>query len=68
MNEVKEPEISTICFSIENQITKIEEEHYIVCSHKNSNKDLCLSLSYQIWMLKVQRKSLCENNFTIIKK
>lgn len=68
MNETKEPDISNICFSIENQINKIEEKHYILCSHKSSDKELCLSLSYQIWMLKVQRKSLCENNFTIIKK
>jgi hypothetical protein len=68
MNEVKEPEISNICFSIENQISKIEETHYILCSHKRSDKELCLNLSYQLWMLKVQKSSLCENNFTVIKK
>jgi hypothetical protein len=68
MNETKELEISNICLSINYQISKIEEKHYIICSHKNSNKDICLNLSYQLWMLKVQKTSLCENNFTVIKK
>ena len=68
MNESKEVDFLNICLSIQNQINKIEEEHYIICSHKNSNKDICLNLSYQLWMLKVQKTSLCENNFTVIKK
>jgi hypothetical protein len=68
MIELKEPDISSIYLSIQYQISKIEEIHYIHCSHKSSDKELCLSLSYQLWMLKVQKSSLCENNFTVIKK
>ena len=68
MNEVKEPDTLYICFSIENQISKIEETHYILCSHKSSDTTICLTLSYQLWMLKVQKSNLCENNFTVIKK
>ena len=68
MNETKETDFSNICLSIQKEINKLEEDRYIICSHKNSNKEFCLSLSYQLWMLKVQKTSLCENNFTVIKK
>jgi hypothetical protein len=68
MIELKEPDISSIYLSIQNQINKIEETHYIMCSHKNSDKTVCLNLSYQLWMLKVQKTRLYENNFTVIKK
>ena len=40
------------------EIKEIEIERYNRCSHPNSDKYICLNLSYQLWQLKVMVKNL----------
>ncbi len=39
------------------KINEIETERYNRCSHPNSDKIICLNLSYELWQLKVKLKN-----------
>jgi hypothetical protein len=40
------------------EIQKVETERYNRCSHPTSDKFICLTLSYELWHLKVMLQNL----------
>jgi hypothetical protein len=48
--------------SIESKLKQLEKEKTIYCSNLYSDRTLCLQISYQIWMLNVEKENLQEKN------
>jgi hypothetical protein len=51
------------CQKIEQEIRKLEQEVSIKCYNNqaiNNNSNICISLMYQQWFLKIEREKYCK--------
>jgi hypothetical protein len=44
--------------NLQKEIKKVETERFNRCSHPTSDKFICLTLSYELWHLKVMLQNL----------
>ena len=56
-----------ICQKLEADISKQENERNIRCTHPNSDKQICVEINYNLWLLNIQYNNLCQNKTKIIK-
>ncbi len=57
-----------ICEALEIHIKNKDEEKHIKCSHPESDVQVCLKISYDLWFLNIQYKNLCQNKTKNIKQ
>jgi hypothetical protein len=57
-----------ICQALETLIKNKDEEKTIKCSHPESDIGICLKINYDLWLLNIQHKDLCQNKTKNIKQ